>query len=92
MLWCADQAQDFYALDTLNGLVNTLVHTVVDNRRTPENEGLVWLTQHADEYRHAQVLICGSPGFVYAVTDVLVGAGLQQHQLRADAYAYAPRA
>jgi hypothetical protein len=38
-----------------------------------------------------QVLLGGSPGFVYAVTDLLANAGVEPAQMRSDVYDYAPR-
>ena len=63
----------------------------VDDRRTEENEGLVWLREHAQEYAGYRIILAGSPGFVYAATDVLLAAGITQQAMHADAYAYAPR-
>jgi CDP-4-dehydro-6-deoxyglucose reductase len=89
VLWCADQPQDLYSQDILASWCQLI--TKVDDRRTPENEGLMWLKDHGAEYSNAHVVLAGSPGFVYAATDVLLEIGFNQAQLQADAYAYAPR-
>ncbi len=91
ILWCADEQDDIYEIDKLTGLPGTHVEVCIDNQRTPENEGMMWLSRHAGKYRDAYVLIAGSPGFVYTVTDLLLAIGFDAHQLHADAYAYAPR-
>ena len=90
MLWCADSAQDLYDQETLIELGVDLT-AVVDDRRTPQNEGLVWLQRNAPEQADAAILIGGSPNFVYAATDVLLAAGFAQDQLGSDVYSYAPR-
>ena len=91
ILWCADTVQDIYEQAALRAMHNVELHTCIDNRRTPENEGMVWLASNAHKFINAYVLIAGSPGFVYTVTDLLVAVGFKRQQLHADAYAYAPR-
>jgi CDP-4-dehydro-6-deoxyglucose reductase len=91
ILWCADEQDDIYEKNTLTELPGTHLHVCIDNQRTPENEGMVWLSKHARQYHDAYVLIAGSPGFVYTVTDLLLAIGFDADQLHADAYAYAPR-
>ena len=91
ILWCADESQDIYDEETLRVMQNVELHICIDNRRTPENEGMVWLARHAHRFINAYVLIAGSPGFVYTVTDLLEATGFSSQQLHADAYAYAPR-
>ncbi|MCR9259880.1 MAG: hypothetical protein NXH95_09170 [Pseudomonadaceae bacterium] len=91
ILWCADTAQDIYGQETLRAMKNVQLHVCIDNRRTPENEGMVWLHNNAAKFINAYVLIAGSPGFVYTVTDLLTAAGFTEQQLHADAYEYAPR-
>lgn len=91
ILWCADESQDIYDQDALRAKPNVELHVCIDERRTPENEGMVWLARHAHRFINAYVLIAGSPGFVYTVTDLLEAAGFNKQQLHADAYAYAPR-
>ncbi len=91
ILWCADALQDIYNEEALRAMGNVELHVCIDNRRTPENEGMVWLASNAHKFIDAYVLIAGSPGFVYTVTDLLVAAGFTRHTLHADAYEYAPR-
>jgi len=37
-------------------------------------------------------MLAGSPGFVYAASDILIENGLLQANLHSDIFAYAPRA
>ena len=89
VLWCADHTDDVYGEQELASFAQLQV--CIDDRRTPDNDGLTWLSQHAGDYRDAYVLLAGSPGFVYAATDVLVDLGFDPTQLHSDVYAYAPR-
>ena len=91
LLWCADHPEDVYATAALSRYASLALKICIDDKRTADNEGLTWLRVHADDYRDAYVLIAGSPGFVYAATDVLLEAGFKDSQLHADVYAYAPR-
>lgn len=91
VLWCADHADEVYAQRELASRPLTQVQVCIDDRRTAENEGLMWLHDHALEYRDAYVLLAGGPGFVYAATDVLLELGFSTAQLHSDVYAYAPR-
>jgi len=46
----------------------------------------------AAHLRHAhQIVLCGSPGFVYAALDTLQAGGVLAEQTRSDVFAYAPR-
>ncbi len=91
ILWCADSPQDVYEVNRLSAYANSQLVVKVDNQRTPQNEGMVWLKQNAATFGTAAVILCGSPSFVYAATDVLLDAGLSEHQCQADVYSYAPR-
>lgn len=89
VLWCVDDDAQLYAVQELQGLAQLKV--VVDDQRSAANEGLMWLKDQHHRYRGAHIIICGSPAFVYAVSDVLLGLGFSREQLQADAYSYAPR-
>lgn len=88
VVWCADQASDIYAEAELARFPNVTVYAHVDDRRTPENEGLVWLSVHALEYQDAYILIAGSPGFVNIVTELLISKNIPRGQLHSDMYAF----
>lgn len=89
LVWCADDEQDLYDLDYL-ARGDTEVISIVDDRRTPENEGMVWLAKHAADFIEHEIIIAGGPAFVRAVTDVLTQNGISRDRLHADAYSYAP--
>ena len=91
VLWCADQSQDIYNTDLLASYNDLDLHVKIDDRRTPDNEGLSWLDKHCSDYRDSYVVLAGGPGFVYTATDILLGHGFNRNQLHADAYSYAPR-
>ena len=91
VLWCADQAEDLYDTERLAALVDGHLQICIDDRRTPQNEGLVWLLEHAGEHQASNVILCGSPGFVYTVTDLLLAQGFARASLQSDVYDYAPR-
>ncbi len=52
---------------------------------------LDWLRQAALACTDADVILSGSPDFVYALTDALCDLQLAPRSLRADAFSYAPR-
>ena len=91
ILWCADQPEDIYQTELLRSYARLDLQIVTDDRRTPDNEGMVWLAQHCQNFTNAYVVLAGGPGFVYATTDILLAAGFSPDQLHADAYTYAPR-
>ncbi|MEM7001231.1 MAG: hypothetical protein AAF529_10620 [Pseudomonadota bacterium] len=95
ILWCVDQAADLFYTDELAELGH--LTTVIDPRRGADNRGMLWLQQRFatanpdSQGWPQQVLLSGSPAFVYAATDVLLACGYPQDQMVADVYAYAPR-
>lgn len=91
ILWCADKPEDIYDDELLRGYANVDLHITTDDQRTPDNEGLVWLTRNCKRYLDAYVILAGGPGFVYAATDILLANGFARGQLHADAYSWAPR-
>lgn len=52
---------------------------------------LASVEQSKDSTVGVKTIIAGPPDFVYQVTDTLLGAGVSQDSLAADAFAYAPR-
>lgn len=95
VLWCADREQDFYLQKELESLDAPWLDTTLlaDPERSTGNRGLRWLTDNAARFRDrtSQVVLAGSPGFVYAARDVLLAAGIDQNQLQSDVFSYAPR-
>lgn len=93
LLACADSNQDFYFRPILEPLGADWLETVyrADATRTPANLGMRWLTDNAHRYAGRRMILCGSPSFVYAATDVLAAAGIMATALESDVFAYAPR-
>lgn len=91
LLWCADSDAEIFDVDTLAALPQTAVHVCVDPRRTDANAGLAWVRQNVARDSYANILLCGSPPFVYAMTDALHALGVDPQRLQADVYSYAPR-
>lgn len=92
LLVCSDQSEDFYYLDLLPESRCFQSKLIADPTRSVENQGLIWLRDQIDNFAvETRVVICGGPAFVYAVTDTLMTAGLQDSRLESDVYAYAPR-
>ena len=91
MLWMAAQTNEIYFQDELGALANTQLICKVDDQRTPQNEGLVWLRSNPNVLVNAKIVLAGSPGFVYSATDTLLAMGIAQDEMTADVYAYAPR-
>lgn len=106
-LWCADDEPSLYLRDELRAMRLPWLHFefVVDASRSADNRAMARLRDLApgfssllgeiagdsNDIPKPQVLLAGSPGFVYAATDVLLSAGLQPEQIRSDVYDYAPR-
>jgi len=92
LLWCADSPNGFYARELLGTLRPSMAtHLVADPRRDPSNAAMRWLRHQASRTSSSDVILCGGPAFVYAVTDLLKAAGLADRQMHSDVYAYAPR-
>jgi len=99
VLWCADAAEDLYCRAELDAVRRPWLQfdCIVDARRGPDNAGMVRIAEiaqrmMADPVATAPwVLLAGSPGFVYAASDALTGAGVAAAHLHADAFAWAPR-
>lgn len=91
LLACADYQEDFYCTDAFASLSKTDAHFVADPDRSADNLGLGWLRKHAGGLLPARIILCGSPGFVYAVTDTLQAMDIGPDRLESDVFAYAPR-
>jgi CDP-4-dehydro-6-deoxyglucose reductase len=103
LLWCADDADGLAATRALpvEPLPWLTSEFLIDPRRSADNRALERLRELAPDFAallgtppasaRPRVVLSGSPGFVYAVTDLLIAAGLAADQLQSDVYAYAPR-
>lgn len=45
----------------------------------------------ANDLTEAEIILCGSPGMVYAVFDDFLAQGIQEEQVQSDVFDYAPR-
>lgn len=91
MLWCADHADDVYERERLATWLNGSLQVCIDHRRDSCNTGLAWVRDNRHALQHHQIILCGSPSFVYAMTDTLLEGGCERQQLQSDVYTYAPR-
>ena len=92
LVWTVDSPAGFYASDLLATIGPWVsVHLFADPRRDPNNAGMRWLRDRASRISACDIVLCGSPSFVYAVTDLLMAAGVTGQYLHSDVYAYAPR-
>ncbi len=107
LLWGADDEADLYLREELQALDAPWLRCefIADANRTENNRTMQRLRTLAPGFdallktgpdaaapRSApQILLAGSPGFVYAATDLLAHAGVAATRMRSDVYDYAPR-
>jgi CDP-4-dehydro-6-deoxyglucose reductase len=92
LLWCVSspadkQTQDLLILSQSRYATNI----VVDDRQGSANKGVRWLVERMNSFGLHRKILCGPPGFVYAVVDALEQAGFDASDIEADAFSYAPR-
>ncbi|MBF7142275.1 MULTISPECIES: CDP-6-deoxy-delta-3,4-glucoseen reductase [Pseudomonas] len=98
LYWGVRRVEDFYQVDQWGeweNLPNLFLHKVVSDPCGWEGRcGLLHEAVREDipDLTTVQVYASGSPAMVYATLDALVDAGMDAHQMRADVFAYAPRA
>lgn len=96
--WGVRRPEDFYELkhwDEWKTLPNLHLHKVVSDLCGWEGRcGMLHEAVCEDfaDLKSIQVYASGSPNMVYSTLDALVVAGMDAHQMRADVFAYAPRA
>ncbi|MEZ5559271.1 MAG: hypothetical protein R3E86_12125 [Pseudomonadales bacterium] len=93
LLWCADEPDDFYLEPALRALDAAWLELqlIADAERSDANRGLDWLRRNAARFAGTQVVLAGSPAFVYRVCDLLETQGVPLAALRSDVFDYAPR-
>ncbi|MEQ8486446.1 MAG: hypothetical protein RIB46_18955 [Pseudomonadales bacterium] len=95
VLWCADSEADLYARSDLERLrwKGLEVHVRVDATRSRANAGMAWLRNEGGRFAgsDAQIVLAGSPAFVYAACDALEAAGVPKANVASDVFSYAPR-
>ncbi|MBA1194422.1 CDP-6-deoxy-delta-3,4-glucoseen reductase [Pseudomonas entomophila] len=98
LYWGVRRPEDFYALEhwaEWEALPNLHLHKVVSDLCGWEGRcGLLHEAVREDiaDLNQVHVYASGSPNMVYATLDALVEAGMDAHRMRADVFAYAPRA
>ncbi|MGB0663069.1 MAG: FAD-binding oxidoreductase [Pontibacterium sp.] len=99
LYWGAKNLEDLYdhelALSWADQYENLDYTAVVENAHDSW-EGSTGLVTEAiladfDDLSHVKVYASGSPGMVYGVLDALEEKGLNESQMKADVFAYAPR-
>ncbi len=63
----------------------------VINEVSTDDAASNWLGRRAVQITGADVILCGSPDFVYRMADAIVQLDLAPASVRADAFSYAPR-
>ena len=84
-------ASEQYPVPELSDNPHIILTTIIDAEQHRANKPLKWIAENCGNFRNSKVIICGAPGFVYAVTDLLLEHEFCQADLMADVYSYAPR-
>lgn len=98
LYWGVRRPEDFYELphwDEWKQLPNLHLHKVVSDLCGWEGRcGMLHeaVCDDISDLSSVYVYGSGSPAMIYATLDALVSAGMDAHQMRADVFAYAPRA
>jgi CDP-4-dehydro-6-deoxyglucose reductase len=98
LYWGVRRPEDFYEIEhwpAWEQLPNLFLHKVVSDLCGWEGRcGLLHeaVCEDITDLSQPHVYASGSPAMVYATLDALVAAGMDAHQMRADVFAYAPRA
>jgi CDP-4-dehydro-6-deoxyglucose reductase len=91
LIWSVvDRRQLYCEAELSNGPEWLDVRTLVDHPATG-NAALHWLKQHGSP-ACGRIILCGGPGFVYAIADALTELGIPAGALESDVFSYAPRA
>ena len=98
LYWGVRRPDDFYEIehwDEWKKLPNLFLHKVVSDLCGWEGRcGMLHeaVCEDLSDLSGVHVYASGSPAMIYATLDALVEAGMDAHQMRADVFAYAPRA
>jgi len=98
LYWGVRRPDDFYGIehwDEWMSVPNLFLHRVVSDLCGWEGRcGLLHeaVCEDIADLSGVSVYGSGSPNMIYATLDALVDAGMDAHQMRADVFAYAPRA
>lgn len=97
LYWGARTEDDFYrvaAADSWRKMPNVCMHKIVsEDADWHGRSGLLYeaVCHDLPDLSGYRVFVSGSPNMVYATLDALVAAGLDEAQVQADAFSYAPR-
>lgn len=98
LVWCVDTPQGLYLRREIEAMAADWLTFVpiVDGRRDADNAALHWLRDNAvagagGRQAPGPAVLAGSPGFVYAALDALIGGGADPDLIQSDVFAYAPR-
>lgn len=98
LYWGVRRPEDFYEIehwDEWRKLPNLYLHKVVSDLCGWEGRcGMLHeaVCEDLRDLSGVHVYASGSPAMIYGTLDALVEAGMDAHQMRADVFAYAPRA
>jgi CDP-4-dehydro-6-deoxyglucose reductase len=98
LYWGVRRPEDFYEIEhweEWKKLPNLFLHKVVSDLCGWEGRcGMLHeaVCEDISDLSSVYVYASGSPAMIYATLDALVEAGMDAHQMRADVFAYAPRA
>lgn len=98
LYWGVRRPEDFYQIEhweEWKKLPNLFLHQVVSDLCGWEGRcGMLHeaVCEDINDLSAVHVYASGSPAMIYATLDALVEAGMDAHQMRADVFAYAPRA
>ena len=98
LYWGVRQAEDFYRVSPWadwQQMHNLHLHQVVSEpEQWSGRTGVLHQAVREDfaDFKGLHVYASGSPAMIYATLDALVDAGMDAAQMRADVFAYAPRA
>ncbi|MGN8344782.1 CDP-6-deoxy-delta-3,4-glucoseen reductase [Pseudomonas sp. SMV71] len=98
LYWGVRRPEDFYEIehwDEWRKLPNLYLHKVVSDLCGWEGRcGMLHeaVCEDIRDLSGVHVYASGSPAMIYGTLDALVEAGMDAHQMRADVFAYAPRA
>lgn len=97
LYWGARTEDDFYQVasaDLWCAMPNVRLHKIVsEDADWNGRSGLLYEAVCHDirDFADWRVVASGSPTMVYATLDALVAAGMQEEQMQADVFSYAPR-
>jgi len=92
VLWCCESLSAVYVPERFQALgAHVAKNLCVDPVRNSGSAGFRRLRQLLTSTDDFDAFLCGSPGFVWAASDVLTGLGCKASNLHSDVYDYAPR-